>query len=165
MIVIFLFAGALMFAISMIFVHPGLKKTIWVTVGLILTIGSIVLLTLNYNTYLGMKQVSSTTTYPLTSSIKGQKVILYQQLGTKNERIYYYQTNPLSSKLERTNPNTSSVTIHKNTNHNQLKITRSYRIYRNEEMRLLFSAGIPNNHFIGQHYQFDLKPGWTVKAK
>lgn len=165
MIVIFLFAGTLIFAISMIFIRPGIKKTIWVTVGLILSIGSIVLLTLNYNTYLGMKEVHSTTTYPLTSSIKGQHVLLYRQLGTKNERVYFYQTNPLQTKLAKTNPSTSTVTIKKNAQHNQLKITRSYRIYRNEEMRLLFSAGVPNNHFVGQHYEFDLKSGWKISAR
>lgn len=165
MIVIFLFAGALIFAISMIFIRPGIKKTIWVTAGLILSIGSIMLLTLNYNTYLGMKKVSSTTTYPLTSSVKGRHILLYRQLGTKNERIYYYQTNPLQTKLAKTNPSTSTVTINRDTGHNQLKITRTYRIYRNEEMRLLFGAGVPNNHFVSQHYDFDLKPGWQVMTK
>lgn len=165
MIVIFLFAGALIFAMSMIFAHPGIKKNCWVTVGLVLSVGSIILLTLNYNSYLGMKLVNSTTTYPLTSSVKKQHVLLYRQLGTKNERVYYYQTNPLQTKLAQTNPSTGSVKIHKNAATNNLKITRFYWVYKNEEMRLLFGAGISNHHFAKQQYDFHLKSGWVVKAR
>lgn len=163
MIVIFLFAGALLFACSMIFMKRGTNKMIWITVGLILSIGSVVLITLNYNTYLGMKTVSKTQTFPLTSSIRGKHVLLYQQIGTKDERIYYYATNPLQQKLYKTNPTTDKIKLTHKSNISQLKITRTYRVYRNEEMRLLFSNGVPHHQFVNQHYEFKLMPGWQVQ--
>ncbi|PIO84815.1 DUF4811 domain-containing protein [Pediococcus damnosus] len=163
MIVILLIAGALIFAISMIFIRPGVKKLVWVFIGLILSVGSVVALTLNYNTFLGMKEVSKTQTYPLTSSVHGQHVLSYQQLGTKNERVYFYATNPLQQKLAKTDPSTGSVKIKHNSKMNQVKITRVTRVYRSEEMKLLFSNGVPNHQFVSQNYEFRLMSGWKLK--
>ncbi|WP_412989681.1 DUF4811 domain-containing protein [Pediococcus siamensis] len=163
MIIIFLFAGAILFACSMIFIHPGIQKIIWVTVGLLLSVGSVILMTLNYNTYFGMKVVSQTQTAPLTSSVKGKHVLLYQQIGTKNERIYYYAANPLQQKLAKTNPGTGTVKVVRNAKLNQVKIVRKTRVYRNEEMRLLFSNGVPNHQFVSQDYEFHLLPGWKLQ--
>ncbi|WP_395387310.1 DUF4811 domain-containing protein [Pediococcus parvulus] len=163
MIIIFLFAGAILFACSMIFMHRGINKMIWVTLGLILSIGSVVLIALNYNIYLGMKEVNQTQTYPLTSSVKSKHAILYQQIGTKDERIYYYATNPLQQKLAKTDPTTGTTKIKRNSKLNQVKITRKTRVYKNEEMRLLFSNGVPNKQFVSQDYEFHLMSGWTLE--
>jgi len=163
MIVIFLIAGALIFAISMIFIHPGVKKIIWVSIGLILSIGAVVVMTLNYNTFLGMKKVSQTQTYPLTSSVKGQHALAYQQLGTKNECVYFYATNPMQQKLAKTNPSTGTAKVTHNSKMSQVKITRTYRVYRNDGLRILFSNGIPNHQFVSQNYEFRLMSGWKLK--
>lgn len=164
MVAILLFVGAILFASSMIFMHSGTAKVVWVTVGLVLTLGSIVLIILNYNQYLGMKQVTTTTTVPLTSSSPTQKqVLLYRQLGTKNERVYLYRTNPLDKTMKRTNPATGKVIVKHGARYNRLVIKKTYRVYRNEEYRLLFSAGVTNHQFISQTWQFNLQSGWLVK--
>ncbi|GEL15931.1 DUF4811 domain-containing protein [Pediococcus cellicola] len=163
MIVVFLFIGTVLLACSMIFMRRGINKFIWVLVGLVISVGSVVLMTLNYNTYLGMKEVQQTQTYPLTSSVKGKHVLLYRQLGTKNERIYYYATNPLQQKLAKTNPSTGNVTLKQKAKLNQVKITRTTRVYRNEEWRLLFGNGVANHQFVSQDYEFHLLPGWKLQ--
>ncbi len=163
MIAILLFAGVLLFAGSMIFMTGGTKKTVWVIIGLILTVGSILLMILNFNQYLGMKKVTVSHEYPLTSSLTTKKrVLLYHQIGTKNERVYLYKNNPLEHKLEHTDPTQGPVEITQNAKHNQLKVTRTYRVYRNEELRLLFSVGVKNHDYAGTQWHFSLKPGWHL---
>ncbi|MCH5462426.1 DUF4811 domain-containing protein [Lactobacillus sp. LC28-10] len=165
MIAILLFAGAFLFTGSMIFMVAGTKKTVWVTIGFILTVGSVLLMILNYNQYLGMKEVSVSHEYPLTSSLKGQKrVLLYRHLGTKDERVYFYKNNPLESKLARTDPEKGSVKLTQNASHNRLIVTKTYRVYRNEELRLLFSVGVKNHDYVKTNWHFNLKPGWRVIA-
>ncbi|KRM10202.1 DUF4811 domain-containing protein [Paucilactobacillus suebicus] len=163
MIVILLFIGAIIFAVSMIFMRPSVSKDIWVLIGLILTLGSITLIILNYHSHLGTVEENSTITYPLTSSVKGQKVLIYKQLGTKSERIYLYKTNPLNKKLEKTNPANTIVSVKNNQKTNQLKITKTYRVYPSEELQILFGVASKDHQFVRQHYQFSLKPGWQVK--
>ncbi|WP_203651811.1 DUF4811 domain-containing protein [Secundilactobacillus yichangensis] len=163
MIAVTLFAGALLFAVSMIFIPSGFKKAVWVTIGLVLTVGSIALMILNYNQYFGMKKVTVTHEYPLISSVTAkQPVLLYHQIGTKNERVYLYRTNPLQRRLERTNPVQGPVQVTQNTAHNQLKVSKTYRVYRNEELRLLFSVGVANHKYVMTQWHFSLKPGWQL---
>lgn len=164
MIVILLFVGAVLFASTMIFMQPSLKKNIWVCVGLVLTLGSIALIVENYHSHFGTTEVKSTITYPLASSVPGKHQLLYRQLGTKDERVYLYQTNPLVKKLAKTNPTNTTVTVKKNQTTNQLKITKVYRVYKSEELRLLFGISGNGHQFVRQNYQFSLKPGWTVRA-
>ena len=45
----------------------------------------------------------------------------------------------------------------------QVKITRTYRVYRNDGLRILFSNGIPNHQFVSQNYEFRLMSGWKLK--
>lgn len=163
MIAILLFAGVLLFAGCMIFMAAGTKKTVWVVIGLILTVGSVLLMILNYNQYLGMKKISVSHEYPLTSSLRGQKrVLLYRQIGTKNERVYLYKNNPLEPKLAHTNPEKGPVKLTQNASHNRLIVTKTYRVYQNEEMRLLFSVGVKNHDYVMTQWHFNLKPGWRV---
>lgn len=163
MIAVTLFAGALLFAGSMIFIPRGFKKAVWVTIGLVLTLGSIILMVLNYNQYVGMKKVTVTQEYPLTSSVAAKRpVLLYHQIGTKNERVYLYRTNPLQRRLEHTNPTQGTVQVTPNAAHNRLKVTKTYRVYRNEELRLLFSVGVANHKYVMTQWHFNLKPGWQL---
>lgn len=164
MIVILLFIGSITFAATMIFMRPSKAKNYWVAFGLVLTIGSIGLIIANYHSHFGTTETKTTITYPLTSSRRDKDVLLYRQLGTKNERIYLYQTNPLVKKLKKTNPATTKVSIKKNQPENQLKITKTYRVYKSEESQILFGIAGNNRQFVSQYYQFSLKPGWQVKA-
>ncbi|GAT17778.1 DUF4811 domain-containing protein [Secundilactobacillus silagei] len=163
MIAITLFIGALLFAGSMIFISGGIPKAVWVTIGLILTVGSIGLMILNYSQYLGMKKVTVQQTYPLTSSITAKKpVLLYHPIGTQNERVYLYKTNPLEHGLQRTNPTQGPVQVTRNASRNQLKVTKTYRVYKSEELRLLFSTGVQNHEYVMTQWHFSLKPGWQL---
>lgn len=162
-----LFGGALLFAGSMIFAAKGPNKTVGVSLGLILTLGSILLMILNYNQYLGMKKVTITHSYPLTSSvISKRQVLLYRQIGTKDERVYLFRSNPLDHRLQHTNPMQGPVKVTQNAQSNRVKVTKTYRVYRNEELRLLFSVGVKNHDYVMTQWQFNLKPGWQlVRAK
>ncbi|GAX04731.1 hypothetical protein IWT25_00024 [Secundilactobacillus pentosiphilus] len=163
MIAVILFVGALLFACSMIFISGGFKKAFWVTVGLILTVGSIILMSLNYNQSFGMKPVTVSHRYPLTSSISGKRpVLLYHQLGTKNERVYLYKSNPLEHRLQRTKPAQGPVTVTPNASRNQVEVTKTYRVYQNEELRLLFSVGVKDHQYVMTQWHFSLKPGWRL---
>lgn len=163
MIAVILFVGALLFACSMIFISGGLKKTVWVTVGLVLTVGSIILMGLNYNQYFGMKTVRVSHQYPLTSSVSGKRpVLLYHQIGTNNERVYLYKPNPLEHRLQQTKPAQGSVTVTRNASRDQVEVTKTYRVYRTEELRLLFSVGVKNHQYVMTQWHFNLKPGWQL---
>lgn len=162
MILLILFFGAILFAASMIFMNKGLNKNIWVTIGIFITIGSLVLITLNYTHHLGMKIKTTQTTEPLASSIDQPKVLAYRRLGTGHERIYLYRTNPLATKLTKTNPAKDSVIIKKDQQRAQLIISSHEYVYRNEEYRLLFSLGEQNHQHINNTYQFNLTPNWKV---
>ena len=162
MIVILLFIGAVLFAATMIFMQPSFKKNCWVAVGLILTLGSIGLIVLNYHNHFGTTEVKTTITYPLTSSSQHGHQLWYRQLGTKNERVYLYQTNPLVKTLKKTNPATTTVTVKQNQATNKLKITKVYRVYSSEELRILFGISGNGHQFVRQYDQFSLKPGWHV---
>lgn len=164
MIVILLFVGAILFATTMIFMLPSVKKTCWVGIGLILTLGSIGLIVANYHSHFGTTEEKSTIIYPLASSTPKKQQLLYQPVGTKNERIYFYQTNPLVKKLKKTNPANTTVTIRRNQPQSQLKVTKVYRVYQSEELQLLFGISGNDHQFVRQYYQFDLKPGWSVNA-
>lgn len=163
MIIVILFIGALLFSCSMIFISGGVKKAVWVTAGLVLTVGSIILMILNYNQYFGMKTVTVSYQYPLISSVAGKRpVLLYHQIGTKNERVYLYKSNPLEPRLQRTKPAQGPVTVTQNASRDQVKVTKTYRVYRNEELRLLFSAGVKNHQYVMTQWHFNLKPGWQL---
>lgn len=165
MIVILLFLGAVVFAVSMIFMHPSLKKKIWVTIGLLVTVGSIGAIIMNYNQYWGMKIVTTRQTLPLTSSVSGKKVLLYQGIGNGRERVYLYRNNPLEHGLKKTNPMKGTVQLNRHARVSRLVVTRRTRVYRSEEFRLLFSAGVDNHQFVSQNWQFDLPDGWQVRQK
>lgn len=165
MIAIILFIGAILFACAMIFMQPGVRKTVWVCVGLVLTVGSIVLMILNFNQHFGMKEVTRTQTYPLVSSLNSKKkVLMYRPIGTKSERVYLYKTNPLDLRVSKTDPTKGKAIVHRNAAHNRLTVTETYRVYRNEELRLLFSAGVKNHSYVGTQWRFDLRPGWRLLA-
>lgn len=163
MILIFLFFGAALFTWTMIFMRPSLKKNIWVIVALILTLGSLGLIIGNYHSHLGMKVETTEINYPLTSSVKNKQILLYKQLGTKNERVYLYKTNPLDDKLSKTNPFKSHVIIQQNQKKNQLTVLSHYWVYRNEETRLLFSIGERNHQLINKTLKFQLQPHWQIQ--
>ncbi|MTV83101.1 DUF4811 domain-containing protein [Secundilactobacillus folii] len=163
MVAIILFIGALLFSFAMIFMKPGLKKAVWVLIGLVFTVGSIVLMILNFDQYFGMKTVVKQNSYPLTSSLNTQqRVLMYKQIGTQNERVYLYKTNPLDKGLTKTDPAKGEAIVLRNAPHNKVTISRSYRVYRNEEFRLLFSAGVKNHTYVGTQWVFHLRPGWRV---
>ncbi|QEA31690.1 DUF4811 domain-containing protein [Secundilactobacillus malefermentans] len=165
MIVIFLFAGALIFAWSVIFLQHSIKKAVWVTVGFILVVGSVVLMTLNYNGYFGMKQIQTTETRPLATMGKNRQVLAYKRLGTQTERIYFYRDNPLDTKVKKTRPTISTVVLKRGAKQNAVKITRTYRVYRNEELRLLFANGVPNHQLTHSRYTFRVKSNSKVIEK
>ncbi len=162
MILVFLFVGAIIFAVSNVFFKNKTVKITWSIIGLILTIGSIVLIILNSNQHFGMKTVHFTKTYSLVTSVPRKKVLLYKQIGTKDERIYFYKTNPMNKKLQNTEGKLNNVGLKEDTKKTQLKVTKKYWVYKNEEFRLLFSSGIPNHQFINRHYSFSLKSGWST---
>lgn len=165
MIILSLFLGAVLFATTMIFAQPGGRKTLLVTLGLILTVGSAGAMILNYNQHLGLKRVTTTRYYPLASSQPGAgQVLLVKPLGTTGrERVYLYRTNPLAKKLTKTNPAKGSVRVIRNAAQDRLTVKTTTWVYRNEELRLLFAVGMPNHEFAAKQWQFELKSGWRVK--
>ncbi|ANZ64364.1 hypothetical protein AYR62_09930 [Secundilactobacillus paracollinoides] len=162
MIIFLLFAGAVLFACSMIFMQHTGWRAVWITVGLVVTVGSVLLMCLNYNQHLGMKRVTTRMTYPLTSSVTGKHILLFKPVGTKTERIYLYNTNPLQSKLEKTTPATTTVIVRHHAKTASMHIDTTHWVYKNEELRLMFAVGMGDHTFIGKHITFELPANWRV---
>ncbi|GAA3607032.1 hypothetical protein GCM10022296_08190 [Secundilactobacillus similis DSM 23365 = JCM 2765] len=164
MIILILFIGAVLFATTMIFAQPSGRKTLLVTLGLVLTVGSAGAMILNYNQHLGLKRVTVTRHYPLASSQpKAGRVLLVKPLGTAGrEPVYLYRTNPLAKQLTKTNPAKGSAKVIRNAAQTRLTVKTTTWVYRNEELRLLFDVGMPNHEFAGKQWQFELKSGWRV---
>lgn len=166
MIILLLFVGAVLFAATMIFARPSRRKTLLVTLGVILTAGSAGAIILNYNQHLGMKQVTTVRHYPLASSrSKGGNVLLVRTLGTAGkEHVYLYRTNPLTDQLTKTDPSKGSAKVIRNAAKTQLTVKTTTWVYRNEELRLLFDVGMANHEFSSKQWQFELQSGWRLEA-
>lgn len=162
MIIFLLFAGAILFACSMIFMQHNAWRPLWIIVGLVVTVGSILLMCLNYNQQLGMEREQTTITNPLSTSVKGKHVLLYKPVGTKSERIYLYSTNPLQTKLDKTTPSTTTVALNRHAAKASMHITTVHWVYKNEEMRLLFAGGVSDHTYVGEHVTFELPASWQV---
>ncbi|WP_252903837.1 DUF4811 domain-containing protein [Secundilactobacillus oryzae] len=118
---------------------------------------------LNFNSYLGMKEIHSTETKPLATVGQNGALLQYRQLGTKGERVYFYRDNPLEKRVKHTDATTSRVTLNRGAKTDSVRITRTYRVYRNEEWRLLFANGMPNHQLVRSHYTFSVKANEKIQ--
>ena len=95
----------------------------------------------NDHYHYGMKRVTETTTQSLTSSAdsKDMKMLLYQPLGNGEEKVFLYKTNK-----------------------SQLKIKKSYWIYKNNTAKFWFRFTSKNHLLIEEKNIFEVQKNWLV---
>lgn len=145
-------------------VLPMVKhRVIYAVISLLvmLTCGSLIILNDSFN--FGMQVETTKTTKSLASSAsKDLDVLLYQPLGTKNERVYLYKTDADAKKPTATKTTDSVAKYTTNAKKATLVITEERYVYKNSWAKAFF--GILNNsgRLKKRTYNFQIPNDWYV---
>lgn len=111
-----------------------------------------------------MKRVTETTTQSLTSSAdsKDMKMLLYQPLGNGEEKVFLYKTNESQIKPKSTGTDHVTNLVKKDQTKSQLKIKKSYWIYKNNTAKFWFRFTSKNHLLIEEKNIFEVQKNWLV---
>jgi len=162
MIVVLVILSALLFGFTFIFAKSIWQYILAVVFG-ILFIGSITLMGMNYSHHFGMKEEKTLKEISIASSTDNDQVniLLYQPLGTSDEKIYLYKTKPSQKKLTQTGTN-HVTNIVKTSDDNQalLKTETTRWVYKNSMYQMLFGISGNNKEYISKENIFYIPKDW-----
>ena len=117
----------------------------------------------NDHDHYGMKRVTETTTQSLTSSAdsKDMKMLLYQPLGN-GEKVFLYKTNESQIKPKSTGTDHVTNLVKKDQTKSQLKIKKSYWVYKNNTAKFWFRFTSKNHLLIEEKNIFEVQKNWLV---
>lgn len=151
MVIILTFFGAILFFLSVMFIHQRGLRVILATITGLIFVGSTALMTLNYSHHFGMHKVTTTTTqriYPVSSQMP---LALYQPVGTSGQDdVYIYKTSPSQAKPQHTQANEfthSKIKWKKGGNPRLVTTTTRWR-YKNDFYRGLCAWSGMNNTLV-----------------
>jgi hypothetical protein len=154
MILIIIIVSAALYAFSYILSKKSGQTIFSMLMGLIFA-AALVLLTVNFTDHFGMEKVSKEKTMDLVSSAgadSGMDVLLYQPIGTGDEKVYLYQTAGAKKPKPTDTEKTSNVV--ESADKAQLVVEKISWKYTNNFYKALFAfAGNDNqleevvNHF------------------
>ncbi|MEQ7032038.1 DUF4811 domain-containing protein [Enterococcus avium] len=118
----------------------------------------------NDHDHYGMKRVTETTTQSLTSSAdsKDMKMLLYQPLGNGEEKVFLYKTNESQIKPKSTGTDHVTNLVKKDQTKSQLKIKKSYWVYKNNTAKFWFRFTSKNHLLIEEKNIFEVQKNWLV---
>ena len=141
---------------------PG--RTIWSLISLAVLVFSIVSFVLHDNRHMGMKLETTTTTSTLASPNKQLDILIYKQLGSGNEKVYVYKTDPNAKKTTTTRVaanTTSTIKRTDATNATVVKKTKRW-VYKDGFSKLMFGILSDNNEVDQVSYTFNINNQWLV---
>ncbi|MGM9906848.1 DUF4811 domain-containing protein [Limosilactobacillus sp.] len=148
MVIILTFFGAILFFLSVMFIHQRGLRIVLATITGLIFVGSTALMTLNYSHHFGMHKVTTTTTqriYPVNAQMP---LALYQPVGTSGkDDVYIYKTSPKQAKPQHTQANeyTHSQVKWKKAGNPRLVTTTTRWRYKSDFYRLLYAwSGMDN---------------------
>lgn len=162
MIVILVILSALLFAFTFIFAKSTWQYILTAIFG-ILFIGSIALMEMNYSHHFGMKKELTTKNVSLVSSADADSlnILLYQPLGTGEEKVYLYKTKPTQKKVTQTGTNHVTNTVKKTeTDKANLESKTTRWVYKNSFYELLFGISGNNKEYDSRENTFYLPKDW-----
>lgn len=113
----------------------------------------------------GMKEVTTTKTYQLTSSAgtsSSTNMLLYQGLGNGSEKVYVYNTTK-SKKRQVMKTTDSSAKVKSTTGQAVLKLKTTRYVYQKGFYKALFNPIFDNNRQLKHRtYQFEVPDSWYV---
>ncbi|MGX6970813.1 DUF4811 domain-containing protein [Vagococcus bubulae] len=162
MIVVLVILSALLFAFTFIFAKSTWQYTLTAIFG-ILFIGSIALMEMNYSHHFGMKKEYTLKEVSIVSLADSDQLnlLLYQPLGTGEEKVYLYKTKPSQKKVTQTGTNHVTNTV-KTSDNNQaiLKSNTTRWVYKNSMYQLLFGISGNNKEYISRENTFYIPKDW-----
>ena len=162
MILIIIILSAALYAFSYILSKKSGQTVFAMLMGIIFS-AALVFLTINFTDHFGMKKVSTEKTIELVSSAgdaSGMNVLLYQPIGTEDEKVYLYQT-PGSKKPKPTDTEKTSNVV-ESSDKAQLVVEKINWKYKNNFYKTLFAFAGNDNDLVEVVNHFEIPDTWVT---
>lgn len=163
MIIFLVIISVLLFAFTFIFAKSTWQYVLTVLFGIIF-LGSVTLMEMNYSHHFGMEKETTTKTSPLVSSAdaNGLNILLYQPLGTGNEKVYLYKTKTTQEKVSQTGTDHVKNIVSKTEKNDEASLeTKTTRwVYKDSFYKLLFGISGNNNQYDSRKNTFYIPTDW-----
>ncbi|MCF6515194.1 DUF4811 domain-containing protein [Lactobacillus sp. S2-2] len=155
MIFILLIIFLIGFFLSWNLIDNDIVRNVLSAILVVLIVGSVTLMTMNFHDHFGMKKETTTKTEKIASVNPKMNMIIYQQIGTSNDQAVVYKKDAKQKKNTVAKPIDTKNVIKENQKETNLEVKTTNWVYKNKFYDSLFGLA-KKKEFIHKTNTFNL---------